>query len=137
MSEASQSNKLFGDISGILIKVVIGLVSFQLLAPYVWNYLADLVHIQKIWTFRILTFFYFLLPLILITLWWRDSKNNFFLLTNPRKIDDNPPDLKEKLSKLIPKFVSATQIILIAALIINFILFFFHFTFINECTVLY
>jgi len=121
----SQPSKLFGDITGIVLKVVIGLVSFQLLAPYIWNYLSDLVHIQKIWTFRIITFIYFILPTILILVWWKESKANFIRLANPRRIDDKPADLKEKLSRLIPNFINAAQSTLIASLAANFILLFF------------
>lgn len=84
-SESPESN-LFSEFTKIFAGLLIGLASFQLLAPLIWNYLSDLMHLEKITSYRVIISVYFLLPGFLVIIWWYNSGKKIgqlFILNSP------------------------------------------------------
>lgn len=135
MADLNKGSALvFSDVASIVIKVIVGLASFQLLAPYIWNYLSELVHFRKIWTFRIISGVYFILPLLIIALWWKDARHKFKGLANPAITDENPVGLKDKIQKPLNLFVNLSGFIIVFLLIVYFLILFFPF---ESCIIFY
>ena len=121
----SKKTLVFSDVASIAIKVIVGLASFQLLAPYIWNYLSELVHFRKIWSFRIISGIYFMLPLYIIIIWWKYAHHQFKILADPQITDERPAGIKEQLQKPLKAFTLLSGAILAFLFVIYFIIIFF------------
>ena len=123
--EIKKRDVLFSDFGKIILKIIIGLASFQLLAPIIWNYLSDLLHLRKLFSLNIIILIYFILPVVLVLVWWRHSRKKFIELCNPPITDNNPSDILDRILNSSKVFIRISDFILFFLLIANVLLLLF------------
>lgn len=80
MGNFQKDNNIFGDFIKVVAGLLIGLASFQILAPLIWDYLSELLHLEKFTSYCIIVCFYFITPCILFLVWWYFVKDKISAL---------------------------------------------------------
>lgn len=107
MEHKPNESNLFADFLKVFTGLIIGLASFQILAPLIWNYLSELLHLEKYTSYVVIVSFYFVLPGILLLLWWYNNKHKLagLLSIHPNRKDEADYTLVIKtLSIFFPVF---------------------------------
>ncbi len=117
MADTSNDN-IFASLKGLIWGAFIGVVSFQILAPNIWDYLHSSMGINYANAYWLFTLIYFLiLPLIFIIWTWWNIK--------PIKTCLPPYDETEQLEKHSNFFITALRIFIVIQSLITVIFFFF------------
>jgi hypothetical protein len=104
MKNNSKEEGLFADFLKVFTGLLIGLASFQILAPLIWNYLSELLHLEKYVSYCVTIFFYFIFPCLLLLIWWFTNKSRLLTLFTIQP-ENNSKQLIKLLNFFFPLFI--------------------------------
>lgn len=116
-----KDNNIFGDFIKVVAGLLIGLASFQILAPLIWDYLSELLHLEKFTSYCIIVCFYFITPCILFLVWWYFVKDKIsaLLYLQPSSTQKFGLSVVNVLSVFFPVFFVANFLMLLFAFVFD------------------
>jgi hypothetical protein len=119
MAESSSNDNIFANLKTLLWGAFIGVVSFQILAPLIWDYLHNSLGINYSAAYWLFTLVYFLILPSIFLIW---------IAWNIKSIKTCLPPFneKEELSKLSKLFIKGLMLFIVAQSTCTVLFFFIH-----------